>query len=163
MRQRHRALFALLGLAMAVTILGTAAAGCSGRDSPNSPAAAAETAALPRAQNQQHSQQPRAQEPGQGKGPLVTFVELGSDKCVPCIMMRPVMEAIEEQYGDQVRVVFHDVWTPAGEPYARQFRVRVIPTQVFLDAQGQEYYRHEGYFPVEQVVEILALKGVKRR
>ena len=159
MRQRHRAVFALVGLAMGIAILGSAGAGCSGRGSSNSPGRGSGTAAPVPAQNTPA----RSDEPAQSKGVLVTFVELGSDKCVPCIMMRPVMEAIEEQYGDQVRVVFHDVWTPAGEPYARQFRVRVIPTQVFLDAQGQEYYRHEGYFPVEQVVEILALKGVKRR
>jgi len=93
----------------------------------------------------------------------VTFVELGSDRCVPCIKMREVMDEIQRQYGDQVCIVFHDVWTPQGEPYARQYGIRVIPTQVFLDDRGQEYYRHEGYFPMEGVAEILARKGLKRR
>ena len=46
--------------------------------------------------------------------PLVTFVELGSDRCIPCIKMREVMKEIQERYGDQVRIVFHDVWTPEG-------------------------------------------------
>lgn len=104
--------------------------------------------------------------PGSGSpaaGVLVTFVELGSDKCIPCIQMRAVMDEIQSTYGDQVRVVFHDVWTDAGAPYARQYGIRVIPTQVFLDAQGREYYRHEGYFPTAEVVKILALQGVKAR
>ncbi|HNX97437.1 MAG TPA: thioredoxin, partial [Candidatus Aminicenantes bacterium] len=30
--------------------------------------------------------------------PLVTFVELGSVKCIPCKMMQPVMKAIEQEY-----------------------------------------------------------------
>ena len=90
---------------------------------------------------------------------LVTFIELGSDKCVPCIMMRPVMEEIRKQYGDQVQIIFYDVWTEEGQPYARQYRIRAIPTQVFLDAKGEEYFRHEGYFPAEQVGEVLSRKG----
>lgn len=94
---------------------------------------------------------------------LVTFIELGSDKCVPCIMMRPVMEEIQKKYAGQVDVVFHDVWTAEGQPYGRKYRIRVIPTQIFLDAQGAEYFRHEGYFPVEQVEEVLVRKGVKKR
>jgi len=105
--------------------------------------------------------QPAKGDPGAGTSPRVTFVELGSDRCIPCIQMREVMEEIQERYGEQVRIVFHDVWTPEGEPYARQYRIRVIPTQVFLDAQGQEYFRHEGYFPIAGVAEILALKGVR--
>lgn len=40
----------------------------------------------------------------------VTFVELGSVNCIPCKQMQPVMKAIEEKYGDQVNVVFYDVW-----------------------------------------------------
>jgi thioredoxin 1 len=41
--------------------------------------------------------------------PLVTFVELGSVKCIPCRQMQPVMKAIEAKYGKQVNVVFYDV------------------------------------------------------
>jgi thioredoxin 1 len=37
----------------------------------------------------------------------------------------------------------------------------VIPTQVFLDQNGNEYFRHEGYFPKEELVQILRKKGVR--
>lgn len=91
----------------------------------------------------------------------VTFIELGSVNCVPCRMMQPIMKEIEKEYGDQVKVVFYDVWTQDGRPYAQQYRIRVIPTQVFLDANGNEYFRHEGYFPKEELVKVLKMKGVK--
>ncbi len=91
----------------------------------------------------------------------VTFIELGSVKCIPCIKMQVVMREIEQEYGDQVEIVFYDVWTEAGKPYARQYRIRVIPTQVFLDQSGNEYFRHEGYFPKEELLQVLRLKGVK--
>jgi thioredoxin 1 len=92
---------------------------------------------------------------------LVTFVELGSVRCIPCKMMQPVMKDIEKDYAGQVKVVFYDVWTPEGEPFAASFNIRVIPTQVFLDKEGKEYFRHEGFFPKEELVKILKQKGVK--
>jgi thioredoxin 1 len=92
---------------------------------------------------------------------LVTFVELGSVRCIPCKMMQPIMKDIEKDYAGQVKVVFHDVWTPAGEPFAQTYKIRVIPTQVFLDKEGKEYFRHEGFFPKEELVKVLKQKGVK--
>jgi thiol-disulfide isomerase/thioredoxin len=92
---------------------------------------------------------------------LVTFVELGSLRCIPCKLMQPIMKEIEKDYAGQVKVVFHDVWTPAGEPFAQDFKIRVIPTQVFLDKEGKEYFRHEGFFPKEELVKILKQKGVQ--
>jgi len=91
----------------------------------------------------------------------VTFVELGSVNCIPCKMMQPIMKEIEKEFAGQVKVIFYDVWTEAGRPYAEQYRIRVIPTQVFLDTDGKEYFRHEGFFPKEELVKILKQKGVK--
>lgn len=39
----------------------------------------------------------------------VTFIELGSVKCIPCQQMQPIMKSIEAKYGKDVKVVFHDV------------------------------------------------------
>jgi len=91
----------------------------------------------------------------------VTFIELGSVRCIPCKKMQPVMEKIEKEYGDQVKVIFYDVWTSEGKPYARKYKIRLIPTQVFLDKEGNEYYRHQGFFPYEELVKVLKQKGVK--
>lgn len=49
----------------------------------------------------------------------VTFIELGSVKCIPCKEMQPVMKSIEKKYGSQVKVIFHDVWTAAGKEAAK--------------------------------------------
>ncbi|MEE4311293.1 MAG: thioredoxin family protein [candidate division KSB1 bacterium] len=91
--------------------------------------------------------------------PKVTFVELGSVNCIPCKMMQPVMKAIEEEFGSQVKVVFHDVWKDA-EP-GRKYGIKLIPTQVFLDETGAEFFRHEGFFPKEDIEKLLIEKGLK--
>lgn len=90
----------------------------------------------------------------------VTFVELGSVNCVPCRMMQPVMEQVEKKYPGQVKIIFHDVWTDQGRTAGMKYGVRVIPTQVFLDKNGKEYFRHEGFFPFEVIEKILKQKGV---
>lgn len=91
----------------------------------------------------------------------VTFIELGSVNCIPCKMMQPVMKQIEQKYGTQVKVVFYDVWTEKGQPYGKQYGIRVIPTQVYLDSNGKEFFRHEGFHPFEEVEKVLKKGGVR--
>jgi thioredoxin 1 len=93
-------------------------------------------------------------------GPQVTFVELGSVKCVPCRQMQPVMRAIEKRYGSQVSVVFYDVWKSEQREYAEKYGIRLIPTQVFLDKDGKEFYRHEGFFPEAEIDKLLRTRGL---
>lgn len=91
--------------------------------------------------------------------PKVTFIELGSVNCIPCRMMQPVMKAVAVDYGKQVEIVFYDVWKDPAP--ARQYRIRVIPTQVFLDEKGEEFFRHEGFYPKEEIDKLLMDKGLK--
>ena len=93
--------------------------------------------------------------------PIVTFIELGSVNCIPCKKMQPIMKTVEEKYLEQVKVIFYDVWTPAGQPYAKQYKIRVIPTQVFLDENGKEFFRHEGFYPLAEIEKLLKSKGVQ--
>lgn len=91
----------------------------------------------------------------------ITFVELGSVRCIPCRAMQPVMKAIEERYGDQIDIIFYDVWTPDQRHYAQEYKIRLIPTQVFLDSTGTELMRHQGFFPEQKIVEFLESQGLK--
>ncbi len=91
----------------------------------------------------------------------VTFVELGSVNCIPCKQMQPVMKAIEEKYGPQVKVIFHDVWKEDQKKYAEEYGIKLIPTQVFLDEKGNEFHRHEGFYPEAEIDKILQGKGLK--
>ncbi|MCD6596564.1 MAG: thioredoxin family protein [Bacteroidales bacterium] len=93
---------------------------------------------------------------------LVTFIELGSVRCIPCKKMEPILKSIRKKYPEDVKVVFHDVWTEKGEPYATKYKVKKIPTQIFLDKEGKEYFRHEGFLPEDDVLKVLRLKGVKK-
>ena len=89
---------------------------------------------------------------------LITFIELGADRCIPCKAMQPIMKEIAETYADRVQVVFYDVWKDP-EP-ARKYGIQLIPTQVFIDQKGNEVFRHVGFFPKEEVLALLKKHGV---
>ena len=93
--------------------------------------------------------------------PKVTFVELGSVNCIPCKQMQPVMKAIEEKYGEQIKVIFYDVWKAEQKKYAQKYGIKLIPTQVFLDENGKEFHRHEGFYPEAEIDKLLQGKGLK--
>ena len=89
---------------------------------------------------------------------LITFIELGADKCIPCKAMQPIMKEIAAQYKGKVQVVFYDVWKDP-EP-ARKYGIQLIPTQVFIDKNGKEVFRHVGFFPKDELVAFLKKQGV---
>jgi thioredoxin 1 len=97
----------------------------------------------------------------QPRKPKITFIELGSVKCIPCRQMQPVMKAVEEKYSGQVQVVFYDVWREDQRVYAEKYHIRLIPTQIFLDQEGRELMRHEGFFPEKEIDTFLQSKGLK--
>jgi thioredoxin 1 len=97
---------------------------------------------------------PQAPVPG-----MVTMVDIGAKKCIPCKMMAPIMEELEKEYKDKAAIVFIDVWENpgAGEP----FGIQLIPTQIFYDAKGKEMFRHEGFMEKAAIVAELEKLGVK--
>jgi len=81
---------------------------------------------------------------------LPRLVDLGAGKCIPCKMMAPILEELRRDYKDRFEVVFLDVWE---NPNAgKQYGIRMIPTQIFYDAAGQERFRHEGFFSKEDIL-----------
>jgi len=81
---------------------------------------------------------------------LPRLVDLGADKCIPCKMMIPVIEELTKEYAGRLQVEFYDVWkNPA---YGDQYGIRVIPTQIFLDPNDKELYRHEGFLSKEDIL-----------
>jgi len=90
--------------------------------------------------------------------PTITFIELGSVRCIPCQKMQKVIKEVEKNYPKKVKTIFYDVWTDEGEKASEDFEFDEIPTQIFLDKNGKEFARHVGYFPYEELEKILKQK-----
>ncbi len=91
---------------------------------------------------------------------LVTFVELGSDRCEQCLDMIPVMDSLKSKYSkEQLEIIFIDVYKQFAE--AQKYNIQVIPSQIFFDDKGKEFHRHEGFYPEVEIDSLLQTKGLK--
>lgn len=82
----------------------------------------------------------------------ITFLEFGSKGCSACKRMEGVMEEIREKYPDKVNVVFVNILLPENQLLMKYYGIAAIPTQVLLNREGKEYFRHTGYYPIDEFV-----------
>ena len=88
---------------------------------------------------------------------LPTLIELGSSTCGPCKMMAPILDELAETFEGTLTVIFID--TREDTEVAARYRVSIIPTQIFFDAQGNELLRHQGFFSREDILAAWAELG----
>ena len=81
---------------------------------------------------------------------LPRIVDVGADKCVPCIKMAPELEKLKKEYAGALEVEFVDVWKRPQD--AEPYKVRGIPTQIFYDASGKELARHLGFISKDDIL-----------
>ncbi|WP_457553495.1 thioredoxin family protein [Desulfobacula sp.] len=91
---------------------------------------------------------------------MVTIVDLGAKKCIPCKMMAPIMEKMEKAYKGKAHIVFIDVWE--NREQAPRFKIRAIPSQLFFNEKGEEVYRHVGFMDEKSIVSQMTKMGVKK-
>jgi thioredoxin 1 len=75
---------------------------------------------------------------------LPKLLDLGAGKCIPCKMMAPVLEEMKKEYASTLEVEFIDVWK--NPDAGKQYKIEVIPTQIFYNATGKELFRHIGFY-----------------
>lgn len=82
--------------------------------------------------------------------PLPRLVDVGADKCIPCIKMAPILDKLKEDFAGRMEVEFVDAWKRKQE--AAKYGVRMIPTQIFYASDGRELYRHTGFYGREEIL-----------
>jgi thioredoxin 1 len=87
------------------------------------------------------------------------LVDLGSTTCIPCKQMVPILDEVKEMYEGKAVIKIIDVNDNPEE--ASKYGIRVIPTQIFLDKDGKEVFRHEGVFPTKDIVKVFKDMGVE--
>ena len=90
---------------------------------------------------------------------MVTMIDLGAKKCVPCKIMAPILAKMEKRYEGKAAIVFIDVWKHNEQ--GRRFGIRAIPTQIFYSETGKEVYRHVGFMDEKAIISQLKKMGVE--
>lgn len=95
----------------------------------------------------------------QTQASLPQVLDLGRGMCVVCKKMVPIMEELKKEY--KGRVVVKVINIDQQPEVAEKFKIRLIPTQIFLDAKGKEVFRHEGFMPKDEIVAQLKEMGIE--
>lgn len=68
---------------------------------------------------------------------LPIIIDFGSDSCVPCKEMEPILNELNKEYRGKAIVKFVDI--SKNEDAVKDFPIRVIPTQFFFNADGTPF------------------------
>ena len=91
---------------------------------------------------------------------MVTMLDLGATRCLPCKMMAPIIEELKREYAGRASIIFIDVWEHNDQ--VKRFGIRAIPTQIFYDKNGKEVRRHVGFMDKKSIVAVFDKLGVPR-
>jgi thiol-disulfide isomerase/thioredoxin len=112
----------------------------------------------------------RPQEAGSADSPKIKGIEnpknlpllldFGRGLCIPCKMMKPILEEVAREYDGKLLVKILEI--DQYQDLMKQFRIHLIPTQIFIDSKGKVFHRHEGFMDKASVVVVLNQMGVKK-
>jgi thioredoxin 1 len=98
---------------------------------------------------QTKTQEVKKNEGGKTVNNLPVLIDLGKGTCRPCIMMKPILEELQKEY--QGKAIVHIIDLRYEPEKAREYKIALIPTQIFYDAKGNEIYRHIGFMDKESI------------
>ena len=90
--------------------------------------------------------------------PRPTLMEFGMDSCASCRAMKGQLDKLRARYPETLRVVTVNLLEQRS--LAEQWRIRAMPTQILLDAEGQEVDRHLGFITADALLARFAVAGV---
>jgi thioredoxin 1 len=86
------------------------------------------------------------------------LVDFGSNSCIPCRQLRPILQEIKKEQEGKLEVLVIDIYKHRS--LAAQYRIRVMPTMVFFDSTGKEVFRRQGFMPKTALMEELKKVGI---
>ncbi|MDE5424358.1 thioredoxin [Ancylomarina sp. DW003] len=93
------------------------------------------------------------------KGNKPAIVDFYADWCGPCKRVAPILEELQEEYGDAIQI--YKVDTDKARKLAAAFRITSIPSFLFIPAKGEPQMA-KGAFPKSVFVKALKeVMGVK--
>ncbi|MFC2071344.1 FKBP-type peptidyl-prolyl cis-trans isomerase [Chloroflexota bacterium] len=90
---------------------------------------------------------------------LPTIADFGRGTCIPCKQMKPILEDLAKEYEGKVNVLIISV--DEHKDLTTQYGIMAIPTQIFLDSEGQEVTRHMGFFAKDDIIAQLLEMGIE--
>jgi thioredoxin 1 len=124
---------------MLVCFIGFNVTGCSGSEGKKDSAKTVDVPALDKSKLEQTL-----------KLKKYKMIEFGGRHCIPCKKMQPILTELAESYGDSISIA--NVYVQEQLTLGREYKVRLIPTQIIFDKEGKEVFRHTGFWEKPKIL-----------
>ena len=94
------------------------------------------------------------------KSGVPVILKLGSDKCIPCRKMNPIIAGLSVEQDGKAVFLALDIYK--NRDLANKFKVRLIPTLVFFDKTGKVKAKSEGFMSKEQLLKEIEKLGLNK-
>ncbi|MDA3787255.1 MAG: thioredoxin domain-containing protein [Desulfobacula sp.] len=86
------------------------------------------------------------------------MVDFGSNSCIPCRQMRPIVHEVKKEYSGKAEVLVIDVHKY--NSLASKQKIQLIPTLIFFDSNGKEVHRYQGFMSKKLILEQFKKMGI---
>jgi len=86
------------------------------------------------------------------------LVDFGSNSCIPCRQLRPILQEIRKEQAGKMEVLVIDIYKY--QDLANEYRIQVIPTIILFDSNAKEVFRNQGFMPKAAIMEQTRKVGV---
>lgn len=86
----------------------------------------------------------------QGNTPVL--VDFFADWCGPCKMLAPILKAVKEELGEDVKIIKIDV--DKNQQLAAQYQVRGVPTMLIFK-NGEQKWRQSGVLQKDDLIQVI--------
>lgn len=93
------------------------------------------------------------------KTQLPILLDFGADWCEPCKRQKPILLDLKKEYEEKVDIQIIDV--DEERERATEYKIKLIPTQIFIDQKGNQIYRHEGLLEKTKILEKFREMGIE--
>jgi thioredoxin 1 len=83
------------------------------------------------------------------------LLEFQSPFCIHCTQMKPVVDRLENELGERLRVIRLNAQDEIGRNLAPVYMLEYTPTFVLFDSQGNELLRQTGDLDTERVKDLI--------
>ncbi len=76
------------------------------------------------------------------------LVDVYSDTCGPCIMLKPVLKELKNNMGEDLRII--KINGPKNIPFMQNWAIEAFPTLILFN-EGEVVWRQMGFMPLQHL------------
>ena len=79
------------------------------------------------------------------------LIQFTTTNCLPCKIMKPWLENLRKCYANSINIIEINLEEAHNERYGEILQIDTLPTQIYVNSENKEVFRHEGLDPNQSI------------